>query len=86
MLSPYRQQLPADYVQVAHHGWTNGIDDLYRQIGPTYALWPTTPEEVNGTDRLPPAATASVQSLLQLFNVIGVKENYFSYKELYRID
>jgi hypothetical protein len=86
MSSPYRDRFSAVYVQVAHHGWTDGIDDLYRQIAPTYGLWPTTFGELNGASNYPAEATQSEQSLLTLLNQIGVKQNYFSFDQLYRID
>ena len=86
MSFPNLSHFSADYVQVAHHGWTDGIEDFYRQIAPTYGLWPTTPGEVNGGEGYPAAATQSAQALLALFNQMGVKKNHFSFDQLHRID
>jgi hypothetical protein len=86
MSFPNLSHFSADYVQVAHHGWTDGIEDLYSQIAPTCGLWPTAFGEVNGGEGYPAAATQSEQALLALFNQMGVNENYFSFDKLYRID
>ena len=34
------EQLKADIMQVAHHGYSGGSDALYRAIDPTYLIWP----------------------------------------------
>ncbi|MFZ0338754.1 MAG: MBL fold metallo-hydrolase [Terracidiphilus sp.] len=83
---PNLSSFSADYVQVAHHGWTDGIEDFYRQIAPTYSLFPTTSGEVNGDEGYPAAATQSEQTLLALLNQMGVHTNYFSFDQLCRID
>ena len=84
--TPSCGRLKADYVQVAHHGSSNGIEALYRRIAPSFGLWPTTYAEVNGGSGYPAAVTQSEQSLLNLFRQIGVTKNYFSFDQLYRID
>ena len=39
--SRYRSRLPADYVQMAHHG-QNGVNEaFYKAVDPKYCLWPT---------------------------------------------
>ena len=37
----YRSRLHADYVQMAHHGQNGVGEDVYREINPSYCLWPT---------------------------------------------
>ncbi|MBN1492239.1 MAG: MBL fold metallo-hydrolase [Phycisphaerae bacterium] len=41
MSSPYAKRLPADYVQMAHHGQTGVDEAFYQAVNPTYCLWPT---------------------------------------------
>ncbi|HWE87363.1 MAG TPA: MBL fold metallo-hydrolase [Terracidiphilus sp.] len=84
--SPNLSRFSADYVQVAHHGWADGIEELYRQIAPSCGLWPTTFGEVNGGGGYPAGATRSEQALLALFKQMGVNKQYFSFDQLYRID
>jgi len=85
LASPYKHFLPSTYVQVAHHGWTNGIEDLYRQVNPKNALWPTTFDFVNGCSYISPEATQSAQTLLALFKEMGVT-SYYSFNGLHRVD
>lgn len=37
----YSKALKSDFVQVAHHGYSGGTDELYDLISPDYAMWPT---------------------------------------------
>ena len=37
----YSKAWKSDFVQVAHHGYSGGTDELYDLISPDYALWPT---------------------------------------------
>ena len=37
----YSKALKSDFVQVAHHGYSGGTDELYDLISPEYAMWPT---------------------------------------------
>lgn len=42
LAGPYRDRLPSDYVQMAHHGNCGPAKDVYEAIHPNYCLWPTT--------------------------------------------
>jgi beta-lactamase superfamily II metal-dependent hydrolase len=85
MNSPYRDRFASDYVQVSHHGCTDGIEPLYSLIKPSFALWPIT-YDVMWRNIPRPAATKTAQSLVTFFQTIGVKENFFAYSGLCRID
>ncbi len=37
---PYRDQLHAEYVQMAHHGQNGAGEEVYQAIKPKYCLWP----------------------------------------------
>ena len=37
----YSKAWKSDFVQVTHHGYSGGTDELYDLISPKYALWPT---------------------------------------------
>ena len=37
----YSDSLKSDFVQVTHHGYGGGTDELYDLISPQYAMWPT---------------------------------------------
>lgn len=37
----YSKAWKSDFVQVTHHGYGGGTDELYDLISPTYAMWPT---------------------------------------------
>lgn len=37
----YTKAWKSDFVQVTHHGYSGGTDELYDLISPTYAMWPT---------------------------------------------
>lgn len=39
--SPYADRLPADYVQMAHHGQTGVTEAFYQRVRASYCLWPT---------------------------------------------
>jgi beta-lactamase superfamily II metal-dependent hydrolase len=39
--SPYAKRLPADYLQMAHHGQDGVEESFYRAVHPSYCLWPT---------------------------------------------
>lgn len=41
LAGPYRERLPSDIVQMAHHG-QNGVErDFYEAVGATCCIWPT---------------------------------------------
>ena len=40
LLKNQREQLKADYVQVAHHGQAGAGEELYKTISPKVAMWP----------------------------------------------
>lgn len=37
----YSKAWKSDFVQVTHHGYSGGTDELYDLISPEYAMWPT---------------------------------------------
>ena len=41
LASPYRDRLPSDYVQMAHHGQAGVSEEFYTVVSPTHCLWPT---------------------------------------------
>ena len=41
LAGPYADRLPADYVQMAHHGQNGVRENVYQAIRPRFCLWPT---------------------------------------------
>jgi beta-lactamase superfamily II metal-dependent hydrolase len=41
LASPQARRLPADYVQMAHHGQDGAEEAFYRAVGARFCLWPT---------------------------------------------
>ena len=41
LIKYHSKDLKSDYVQMAHHGQNGATFELYKQINPTYCLWPT---------------------------------------------
>lgn len=41
LVGPWADQLPSDYVQMAHHGQNGVTEPVYQKINPKYCLWPT---------------------------------------------
>jgi len=39
--SPYAKRLPADYLQMAHHGQNGVEENFYQAVHASYCLWPT---------------------------------------------
>jgi beta-lactamase superfamily II metal-dependent hydrolase len=39
--SPYANRLPANYLQMAHHGQNGVEENFYQAVHPSYCLWPT---------------------------------------------
>ena len=41
LVSNYADALKCDILQVAHHGYQGGTEELYRAVDPLYVLWPS---------------------------------------------
>jgi len=85
--SSYAKQLPADYVQMAHHGQA-GVDiNFYRAVRPRYCLWPTPVWlwDNNSGDgaNSGPWQTLTVREWMERMNV---EQHYVSADGLIRID
>ncbi len=44
MSERYKKELKCDIVQVSHHGYDGGTEELYRYLNPETCLWPTSAE------------------------------------------
>ncbi len=87
LASDYREQLAADYVQMAHHGQAGVALDFYRAVSPRYCLWPT-PEWLWNNDAgsgtgTGPWGTLAVREWMKELNV---QQHYISAYGLIRID
>ncbi len=85
--SPLAGRLPADYVQMAHHG-QNGVDEaFYRHVNPSYCLWPTPKwlwENDNGGGKgSGPWRTLEVRAWMEK---LPVKAHYVMCEGLQQID
>lgn len=40
----YEDALKCDILQVSHHGYTGGTEELYKEVDPAYVLWPSGAE------------------------------------------
>jgi beta-lactamase superfamily II metal-dependent hydrolase len=47
----YEEELDCDLVQVAHHGYNNGNEDMYDSINADYAFWTAGLEDVVSSNR-----------------------------------
>lgn len=87
LASEYKQRLPADYVQMAHHGQA-GVDlDFYRAVQPRYCLWPTPAwlwdNNAGAGQGTGPWQTLTVREWMDELNV---EQHYISAHGLIRID
>jgi len=75
-----RDQLKADYVQMAHHGQV-GVDlEFYRAVGAEYALWPTPKWlwENRADDKGVNSGNYKINEVRKWMQDLGVKNNYVS--------
>ncbi|MBQ9086992.1 MAG: MBL fold metallo-hydrolase [Clostridia bacterium] len=42
MVKYYGSELKSDIIQVNHHGYSGGTEELYRLVNPTYSMWTTS--------------------------------------------
>lgn len=47
----YGGELKSDILQVGHHGWNGGSDDIYHAVLPETALWPVEASRWNTVSR-----------------------------------
>ena len=76
LLKNQREQLKADYVQVAHHGQAGAGEELYKVINPKVAMWPT-PDWLwnNDSGQGEDSGTWKTKETRAWLENIGVKEN-----------
>ena len=76
LLSNQKEQLKADYVQVAHHGQAGAGEELYKAINPKVAMWPT-PDWLwnNDSGQGEDSGTWKTKETRAWLEEIGVKEN-----------
>ena len=77
LLNNYKEDLKSDYVQMAHHGQNGATLELYKEINPTYCLWPTPAwlwdNNIGEGFNTGPFKTVETREWLKELNV---KENY----------
>ena len=84
---PYRSRLAADYVQMSHHGQNGVSEEFYREVNPSYCLWPT-PDWLWDNDKgegkdTGPWKTLEVREWMDRLNI---KKHYVMMDGLYRIE
>ena len=87
LASRYGSRLPADYVQMAHHG-QNGVDEaVYQAIAPQHCLWPT-PLWLwnNDSGSGPDSGPWTTMQTRAWMDQLGVPYHYQSFNGLVRID
>jgi len=84
---PYRNDLDCDYIQMAHHGQKGVSKDFYRSVKFKVCLWPS-PSWVFNNDNGGGYNTANYETveIRNLIDSLGIKDNYVSYKGLYKIE
>lgn len=84
---PYCDELDCDYLQMAHHGQQGVSKEFYRSIRFKACLWPT-PSWVYNNDIGKGFNTHNLKTIeiRELIDSLGIKENYISYKGLYKIE
>lgn len=70
----YSKALKCDFVQVTHHGYRGGSDELYDLISPEYAMWPTAEYFFN----LVKAGKWQKANSIYLLETIKVKEVFIA--------
>lgn len=70
----YSKAWKSDFVQVTHHGYSGGTDELYDLISPKYALWPTARYFFN----LVKEGKWEKSHSIYLFENIKIKEAFFA--------
>ena len=77
LLKNCKDELKSDYVQMSHHGQNGATFDLYKEISPTYCLWPTPQwlwdNNIGQGYNTGPHKTVETREWM---NQLGVKENY----------
>lgn len=84
--SPFRKELDCDYLQMAHHGQQGASKHFYRTVKFKVCLWPS-PSWVYNNDAGRGFNTHILKTIeiRDLVDSLGIKENYVSYKGLYKI-
>lgn len=87
LASEYKQQLPADYVQMAHHGQAGVELAFYRVVQPRYCLWPT-PAWLwdNNSGAGPGSGPWQTLTVREWMDELNVEQHYISAHGLIRID
>jgi len=70
LLSSQKEKLKSDFVQVSHHGFNGATIELYKEIKPDVALFPTPVDEFENRK------SSAVNSFI--LNELGIKEFYVS--------
>lgn len=87
LAGPYRSRVPADCVQMAHHGQSGVNESFYQAVGPKYLLWPTPDwlweNDSGGGRNSGPWETLTVRAWMDKLNI---EKHFVSKDGLYRGD
>lgn len=84
---PYRNELDCDYIQMSHHGQQGVSMDFYRTVKFRACLWPT-PTWVYNND-IGQGFNTHILKTIETRNTVeelGIKEQYFSFEGLTKIE
>jgi beta-lactamase superfamily II metal-dependent hydrolase len=87
LATKYRKQLPADYVQMAHHGQNGVGQEFYQAVQPRFCLWPT-PAWLWHNDQGSGAGSGPWKTLevRGWMDELNIEQHYLSARGLVRID
>ena len=87
LVSPYAKYLKSDYVQMAHHGQTGVLQDVYKAVSPKYCLTPA-PEWLWNNDSGKGVNTGPWLSLVvrKWMEELHVKKNYPAFEGLLKVE
>ncbi len=87
MKTKYKDQLPSDYVQMAHHGQAGVDQEFYRAVKPRFCLWPT-PAWLWHNDSGKGIGSGSWQTLVVRgwMNEMNVEDHFLSAHGVVRIE
>jgi beta-lactamase superfamily II metal-dependent hydrolase len=85
--SPFKKKLLAEYVQMAHHGQNGVSEEFYREVQPSFCLWPTPDwlwdNDNGGGKGSGPWATLTVRGWMEK---LGIKKHFIAKDGLARIE
>lgn len=78
LLASFKDELKADILQMAHHGYYGVSGELYEIISPDICLWPTRKEIWPDSSKPLTSESESIKETYEFMRSLGVTEHYVS--------